>query len=213
MLTKQDGFLEHAEQDILLAFDEDSRRAWIGYRDLVDRLTGEVEGGDFAKVSSKDVGILHRAVHALHLESSLPLEFESVLRRLGFDKDFHGHAMVGMSDLIAIRSVEQALQVQIANSVYARLGEKSLLVMMLKDLRVLDESRSIVDDLKIVTTMARRCLAVVTGIAVSTNGVVKTGDLKLLHDKNALDRFPHPDDPNAFANFVATLLLEGEERP
>ena len=213
MLTKQDGFLEHAEQDILLAFGEDSRRAWIGYRALVDRLTCEVEGGEFSKVSSKDVGILHRAVHALHLGSSLPLEFESVLRRLGFDKDFHGYAMVGMSDLIAIRSMEQALQVQIANSVYARLGEKSLLVMMLRDLRTLGGSRSIVDDLKIVTSMARRCLAVVTGMAASTGADVKTGDLRLLHDKNALDRIPHPDDPNAFANFVATLLLERDESP
>lgn len=213
MLTKQDGFLEHAEQDILLAFGEDSRRAWIGYRDLVGRLTGEVEGGDFARVSSKDVGVLHRVVQALHLDSSLPPEFGHVLHRLGFDKDFHGHAMVGMSDLIAIRSIEEVLPAQIASSVDARLGDNSLLVMMLRDLRTLGGSRSIVDDLKIVTTMARRCLALVTGIAVSTNGVVKTGDLKLLHDKNALDRIPHPDDPNAFANFVATMLLEGEERP
>lgn len=206
MLTKNDGFLEYATQDIMLAFGEEAERAWLGYRAVVDRISPEVESGEYARLTPKDVGHLHK--FALQLETAVPEEYVGVLRRLSLDKDYHGHAAVGMADLLAIRSVETALPAWVDEALYFRLADKPLVVLMLKELRGGGRSRGISNDLQLVTSMARSCLSLVMGKAIHNGGSISSDEIKQIHDKNDLDKIQFLEVPNGVADFFAALLRE-----
>ncbi|MNU30345.1 hypothetical protein D3C71_188300 [compost metagenome] len=209
MLTKNDGFLEHAAQDILLAFGEEAERAWRNYRAVVDRISPEVESGEYARLTPKDVGHLHKL--GLQLEPRLPDDYAGALRRLSLDKDYHGHATVGMADLLAIRSVEDALPSWIDEALYIRLADKPLVVLMLKELRGGGRSRGIVSDLQLVTSMAKSCLSLVLGKALDSAGSITSDEIKQIHDVNGLEKAQLLEVPNRIEDFFVILLDEDED--
>lgn len=204
MLTKNDAFLEHAAQDILLAFGQEAERAWLKYRSVVDRISPEIESGEYARLTPKDVGHLHKL--SLQLDAAVPDEYAGALRRLSFDKDYHGHATVGMADLLAIRSVEDALPSWVDEALYIRLADKPLVVLMLKELRGGGRSRGIISDLQLVTSLARSCLSLLMGKAIHNAGRLSFDEIKQIHDENGLDKAQRMEVPNRIEDFFVTLL-------
>lgn len=209
MLTKQDEFLGTAAQDILLALGSESERAWLAYRTLIDRLTCEVEGGEYASVTPKEVGCLHLLLGILDIDkASVPSEFQAVLARLDINKNYHGHAMIGMGDLVAIRSLETVLPALVEGALYQRLRDKPLLVRLLREIRENGRSRGIVRDMEMATSLARCCLTLLSGMAVSQNGAVTDGDIRQIYETNGLDSAPRLNPPTRFEHFFMALLEE-----
>lgn len=175
---------EHFYQDIDHAFGG-SGEAWLDYSALIIRLTPEVDAGRYPTIGADDVSVLRGLPERLQLD--VPMEFKMALQRLTIDKDYYGSALVGMGDLLAIRSIESYVRERVDYKVSEKLAGEPLLRKVVLSIRRNGHSKGAPNDIALAKRGISFCLADIAAMAVTQNGNITSTDIERFAEKNDID--------------------------
>ncbi len=175
---------KHLPDDIAHAFGAEASQLWQDYCRLRDRLAPEVEAGRYPALGPKDVGLLYRLVRDLGLEA--PMEFRMAQNRMTIDKDHYGSAIVGMGDLLAIRSIESHVASRVEYKVAESISEP-LVRKIVSSIRQAGYSKGASRDIDLAKQTIAFGLAAVGAMAMAQNGNVTSTDIERLAQANGIE--------------------------
>lgn len=170
--------------DIVYAFGEEAGQLWHAYCGMRERITSEVDAGRHPAVSPKDVGLLYRLVRDLGLDA--PMEFRMAQNRMTIDKEHYGCAIVGMGDLLAIRSIESVVAARVECKI-AKSIEEPLVRKIASSIRQSECSRGARKDVELAKQVLAISLADVAAMAAAQNGIVTSMDIERLERSNGIN--------------------------
>jgi hypothetical protein len=182
---KVDTFTGSFADDVSYAFGGEAASLWEEYRLLAEQITKDVEGGRYPKVEPKAVGILHRLVKQFEIPEDR--DFTPALNRISIDKDYYGSAMIGMGDLIAIRSVERSVAARVEQEVFRKLDDRPLVRNAVEAIRSRGHSNGVSNDIRLAELVLRPSLIALLGLAVAQNGLVTSDVIEQVIADNGIE--------------------------